>query len=496
MVQAHSFGSDRPPRTSSRSSSKGFGPPSAMDPHRHRHGGRRRRTSNGGARRSGSIPASSTPSCRLGARPRSWHVRRNIIMADAARRPNGSFSSGDPRPAPHPHCRRKRIIVLPLRRHRWALPSSIEDMFGQPTLATTCDRKSWRSCGALSWLFKAGATSCEAPFPVATTVNKGRPRFLRPAAGHDRRRDGRTRRRSPRPSSASSPLWSARRTSDGSPGRLFHDQVMVEQFGEGAVPALRTGVSPLIMTRRPATAGAGEGAHFLGAVASRLGAVIRDRSGTGDIHDPPHGRRAQTRTGWRQRIDGRYTSPRLWIRCGGRRTTALVDTPCFSVPGGRARGGEGRRTGEDPATTPHEVRRRSTSSMTTSTSSNERWRLLACGVCSGPRRRRVFDDTLSQRILAALLSLRALLTNIKPRQAPAAVIYANAAAFYRHKAGHFPAEVNIKPGTRPTTVGAMSSASAPPSSITSTTSPATMGSDQGPMGKRPDPAGPESDPFS
>ena len=57
-----------------------------------------------------------------------------------------------------------------------------------------------------------------------------------------------------------------------------------------------------------------------------------------------------------------------------------------------------------------------------------------------------------------LLSLSALLTDIKPRLVPfiddgasAAVIYAD--AFYqpgetRHKAGHFPAEVNIKPGTR------------------------------------------------
>ncbi|CAE7923243.1 unnamed protein product [Symbiodinium sp. KB8] len=68
------------------------------------------------------------------------------------------------------------------------------------------------------------------------------------------------------------------------------------------------------------------------------------------------------------------------------------------------------------------------------------------------------DTRLSMGLRAALLSLRHLLANIQPKVVPyvddgmpQAIIYAD--AFYkpgevRHKAGHIPAEVAVKPGTR------------------------------------------------
>jgi len=68
------------------------------------------------------------------------------------------------------------------------------------------------------------------------------------------------------------------------------------------------------------------------------------------------------------------------------------------------------------------------------------------------------DTSLSVGLRAALTSLRALLATIQPKiipfiddGAPAAIIYAD--AFYkpgetRHKAGHIPATVNIRPGTK------------------------------------------------
>ena len=68
------------------------------------------------------------------------------------------------------------------------------------------------------------------------------------------------------------------------------------------------------------------------------------------------------------------------------------------------------------------------------------------------------DTNLSVGLRAAFSSLRALLQDIQPKivpyiddGAPAAIIYAD--AFYqpgevKHKAGHIPAEVGVKPGTR------------------------------------------------